>query len=160
MSSITELKQKIKDARTKAYSLKTKKAKDKQFLIIRELTRLLNEALLEAIEPYLGARHKATVLMNGTDVLAKSEFGTIQLYAINDVKSKSWYDTTCCVSFKEGDVVTFEIMHPHATDGQLHWIAGKIEGGHFDQQKYDELCKRDDLAFFKKPDGSRSGLFK
>lgn len=157
---VIPLKQMRKEAISKIHTLKCKKAKEKQRDILRYITIELNAALLEGITPYLKQRHEATVLMDGTDVMAKSEFGTINLYAMNDILSKSWYESTCCVEFKEGDVITFEITCLNITDGRINWIAGNIEGGHLDQQKYEELCKRDDLAFFKKPDGSMTGLFK
>lgn len=70
------------------------------------------------------------------------------------------FETLEFFKFKNGDIITFEISCLHISNGQANWIAGKIKGGHFDQKKYDELCKQDNLAFFKKPDGSMTGLFK
>jgi len=160
MSQISELRTKIKEARTKFYTFKSKPAKDMQLDRIRELTLQLNDILMDGISQYLNIRHEGVIVSGGTDCLAKTEFGTIQVYAVNDKLSKSWYELTCCVSYKEGDKITFEIKNPHAADGQLSWIAGDIEGGTFDDTKYKELCKRDDLAFFTKPDGTRTGLFK
>jgi len=160
MSKIQELQKMRKEVTSKIYTLKSKKSQKKQRDILRDITIELDAALLEGITPYLKQRHEATVLMDGADVIAKSEFGTINLHATNDVLSKSWYESTCCIEFKKGDVVTFEITCLTIIEGRVHWIPGKIEGGHLDHQKYKELCKQDNLAFFKKPDGYMTGLFK
>jgi hypothetical protein len=160
MSLIQELKNKLNEAKKRFYSLKTKRAKEKQRDIIRDLNFQLEDALLEGLKPYLNMRHEGVIVSGGTDALARTEFGIVPVYAVNDRLSKSWYDTTCCVSYKDGDKITFEIKHPNVENGRLNWFAAEVEGGSLDTEKYNKLCKQDNLAFFKKQDGSMTGLFK
>lgn len=157
---ITELRQKLKDATTKFYSLKTKKAKERQRDVIRAISLDLHDALMNGIQPFLGVRHEGVIVSGGVDCLARTEFGLVPVYAVNDKQSKSWYESTCCVSYKVGDKITFEIKHPRVENDRLNWFAAEVEGGTFDQNKYKELCKRDNLAFFQRPNGTTSGLFK
>jgi hypothetical protein len=160
MSKIQELKIELKEARIKYRALKTKATKEKQQKIINEIYGRLKEALLAGLEPYLNTRHKGKIVSGGHDALAQTEFGLVPIYACNDKLSKSWYSSTCCVSYKTGDDIIFEIKHLSVVDGRLHWFAGEVEGGTFDEAKYKELCKQDTLAFFRKSDGIMTGLFK
>jgi hypothetical protein len=160
MSKIQELRDQLKEAQTKYRALKTKKAKLKQQDVINRVYHELDAALIEGITPYLNTRHKGTIISGGVEALAQTEFGLVPVYACNDKLSKSWYPSTCCVSYKTGDEITFEIKHPSVDNGRLTWFAAEVEGGTFDQEQYDNFCKQDNLAFFKKPDGSMTGLFK
>jgi hypothetical protein len=160
MSKIQELRDQIKIAKDRYNSLKTKAAKTKQQKVINSLYFELDEALLTGLEPYLNTRHKGTIISGGVEALAQTEFGLVPVYACNDKQSKSWYPSTCCVSYKTGDEITFEIKDPSVVYGKLAWFAAEIEGGTFDAAMYAELCKQDNLAFFTKPDGTMTGLFK
>lgn len=137
-------RQTLLDQRTKlvdrANSLKTKKAKSNAWVKVREIERQLADLCKATISPYVGKRLKGTVLYSGSEVLIKTEFGTMQLNACNDILSKSWHNSTCCVSYTEGQEVEFELYIAEYTWKGFESIPYKVTGGVFDQKKYDRLC--------------------
>jgi hypothetical protein len=97
-----------------------------------------------------------TINFNG-ELWITTEYGTIWGSIQNDIKSKSWYAETCCIEYVKGQSIKVQLK-AKVNDCSIYIEAGKIEGGQVDEIKYAELCKRDDLAFFKRPDNTMTGL--
>ena len=79
----------------------------------------------------------------------------------SDVVSKSWYGFTCCVNYVKGQEVIVEFEVDVDSDRLvLIAVPRRVFGGTLDEAKYAELCKRDNLAFFKYPGSNGvTGLF-
>jgi hypothetical protein len=94
-------------------------------------------------------------------VCIATPYGTLYANPTSDVVSKSWYGHTCCVEYVEGQELVIEIeVDVDSARLCLELIPRRIYGGTLNETQYTELCKRDDLAFFKYPgsDGV-TGLF-
>lgn len=141
----------------KAQALKTKKAQAKAWDKVREIELQMENVISDAWSKVSG-RHTGAVLMSGTDVLVKTEYGTFNAYACNDVLSKSWHSETCCVSYTRGQKIEFEFSVINVTHKGADVMITKISGGTLDEALYQELSAKPNLAFFKYPAGM-SGLF-
>jgi hypothetical protein len=162
--TIAELKTKRDELNSKARSLKTKAAKDKVYKQICLIDRQLCDALYEARDKYGHFSIKGIVhdfAGRGEEILVKTIDGDLLwLSPDNDVLSKSWYPETCCIEYTKGQSVVIECsVETDLQNACLRLLPGKIHGGRVNEQKYQELCKRDDLAFFKYPQGM-TGLIK
>lgn len=157
--SYQELQQKRKELEQKAYSLKTKKAKQKVYAEIHKIVGAILDLLNEEKKQLEGKTFKGVVVSPGDmrEFLIRSEeLGLVWANPCNAINSKSYYDHTCCVEFTEGSEVTFELYIEVNSDG-LNLMPTKITGGTLNESLYQELCKKK-LAFFKYPKGL-SGLF-
>lgn len=158
-----DLREEIKLAETKARNLKTKKAQSKAWDKVRELEHKLFIELCDLRDTYSTFSFKATVISDNKhsmadDIMVKSPFGTLHLSPTNDVESKSWYPQTCCVEYTNNQTVIVEVT-VDVVDLKLQLFPKQLIGGTLNTSKYEELCKKDDLAFFKYPTGM-TGLFK
>lgn len=161
---MNELRQKIKELRQKAYSMKTKKAQSKYFDKMKEVEHELFLKLCDQRDKFGTHSVKATVgyFRDGEDdVMLNTPYGILYGSPTSDAVSKSWYGHTCCVEYSKGQEVIVEIDVDVDMDRLvLNVIPKRIYGGTLNQAKYDELCKRDNLAFFKYPNSEGvTGLF-
>lgn len=163
MRTIESLKEELSTLAKRARSLKTKKAQSKAWDAVRAVDREIFLMLCEQRNKYATYSLRGTVerFTDGDrDVFVRmSDGSTSWISPTSDAVSKSWYEHTCCVSYIDGQqvVVEFEID----VDGDRHCLTRtprRVHGGTLNEQKYAELCKRTDLAFFKYPTGT-SGLF-
>lgn len=168
--STTELRAQFKAAKDRAYSLKTKKAQVKAWDKVREIKREIASLMYDAAKMYATHSVKGTVIVDNSHCMSDyimietEEYGIIHAYPQNDVLSKSWYAHTCCVEFRKGQSVVVEIDIDVNTDGRngpyLEVIPKHLSGGTLNETKYAELCKQDNLAFFKYPNADGvTGLF-
>jgi len=160
--NIQELKQLAEQARTNARSLKTKKAQQKAYDKAREFEREAFIKLCNERDLYGQFSFKATVkhFRPGSDeYLVETPYGSMWLSPTSDVLSKSWYAHTCCIEYVIGQTIhveaTIDVNHDRL---ELNIIPGKVSGGTLNTEQYTELCKNDNLAFFKYPIGM-TGLF-
>jgi hypothetical protein len=164
--SMSTLKQKLNDAKTRAYSLKTKKAQTKAWATVREIEREILSHLYEARNKV--ARHsiKGTVMRNSSASddqipVETAEYGVIWLSPTTDENAKSWYAHTCCIEYSKGQELVIEMECDVSNDGlflSVHPMESR--GGTLNEIQYAELCKRDNLAFFKYPNSNGvTGLF-
>lgn len=161
--NLVELKNQIKAEKDRAYSLKTKKAQSKAWTKIRDLEReaiiiLYTEANKIQKHSVVGT---VAFFRDGQEFIIKTEqYGSLWVSPANDVLAKSWYEHTCCIEYTQGQEVSIEVTIDVDQDRLcLVVVPGKITGGRVNETQYAELCKRDDLAFFKYPTGQMSGLF-
>lgn len=162
------LKIQIKEAEARAYKLKTKKAQTKAWNKIKELSRELWLLLCEERNKYAEHSVKGTVIVDNSHCMSEyimvktAEYGILHVSPSNDILSKSWYPSMCCVEYAEGQQVIVECDIDFDRNGadRLCVYPKRVHGGVLNESKYAELCQRDDLAFFKYPDGRMSGLFK
>lgn len=146
--------------KTRLYTLKTKKAIANCRELIADLERCLYGWVTQELDRYGNMSVIAMATHDSSDsVLVKTPIGNVWLDACNDIESKSWYNHTSCISYKEGDIVKIE-MAPEVCEKtwRVVYRTVKHNGGTLDLEKYDRLCKDDKLAFFKYPTGM-SGLF-
>lgn len=160
---MTQLKEQIKAARSRAYSLKTKKAQTKAWAAVRELEREALTLLYAARDRYATQSIKGTVVRftdSDDHVCVTTALGTMWISPTSDAVSKSWYGQTCCVQYSNGQEIIIEIETDVNSDRLfLELIPRRVFGGTLNEAKYTELCKRTNLAFFKYPNGHMSGLF-
>ncbi len=158
-----QLREQIEALKSKGYSLKTKKAQMKCFDKVRELERELFFKLCDQRDKFQNHSVKAIVrwFHEGDDQVAlRTPYGTLYGSPTSDVVSKSWYGSTCCVQYQEGQEVIIEIeIDVDMESLYLQLIPKRIYGGILNETKYIDLCKQDNLAFFKYPNGHMSGLF-
>jgi hypothetical protein len=164
MSSLNTLKEQIAAVRTKARSLKTKAAQQKQYTKARELEHQALMLLFAARDSYAVHSVKGTVRWShaGQDNFAVSTpYGTLHPSPTSDVLSKSWYGQTCCVEYTEGQQVILEIKVDVDMERLcLEVIPSRVIGGTLNATQYAELDKRTDLAFFKHSNSTGvTGLF-
>lgn len=165
MTTFNELKEAIELEKSRFYSLKTKKAKEKSRQRIRDLrTKALLEHLYPARDAYATHSVRGTVIDStgrGDEIAMKTEeYGLLWISPCNDILSKSWYPNTCCVEYSRGQSVVIECDIDVDSDRLcLIVVPKRIYGGTLNEERYNELCKQDNLAFFKYPDGHMSGLF-
>lgn len=160
-----ELRKKLDTAKTRAYSLKTKKAKSKAWNVVREIEREILSILYAEIARFDVHSIQGTVLTfnPGNDVfLVETEaYGKMWVSPTGDVLSKSWYGHTCCIEYKIGQRIVIEckIEVNHDTL-RLNVIPGEMIGGFVNEAQYAELDKRNDLAFFRHSNATgMTGLF-
>lgn len=114
----------------------------------------------EYMRAHNGRRCKATIISGGkgdVEFLARVEgLEHLQvIYACNIKGTKTWYESTACVYYKEGEVVDVElkVFHDFKT-----FVCG-LTPGHFDAEKWARLDK-DRLAFKCDENGKAlNGLF-
>jgi hypothetical protein len=162
--NIQSILESIKAETTRFYSLKTKAAKAKSRSKIIALRLKASEILDVQAASVNGLIVKGTVILadgrDGDLWIDTEAYGRVIGNVTSSVDSKSWYASTCCVSFERGQVVEFELeAHVDFDRSGIHLTAKAIKGGKFDAKKYAELCQKGNLAFFKYPDGHMSGLF-
>jgi hypothetical protein len=159
-----ELREKLKLAKIKALKLKTKRAQNKAWELVRELRRELFLKVSADCSMYQTSAIKGTVLHfspYSEHFLVSTVFGNMWLSPTADVLTKSWYSHTCCVEYTVGQKIVIEIEHEvKGDDSFICVVPTTIHGGTVNESQYSELCQRDDLAFFKYPDGHMTGLFK
>lgn len=160
--NLTELQEQIILTKTKLYNLKTKKAIEKAKDTLNKLQSQALDMLYDAASAYHEFSIKGTVLYSGSDkVYLDTVYGRLNVSLTCDVNSKSWYPQTCCVSYENGQSVIIECQVEINTDCfELVVVPKRVYGGTVDENHYQELCKQDNLAFFKYPNGTMSGLFK
>jgi hypothetical protein len=163
-----QLKEQLKAAKDRAYSLKTKKAQRKAWDRVRDIEREIlfgSGGLFEQANVYATHSVKGVVkrfYAGCSDVLIETkEYGNLWVNIANDVEAKSWYDHTCCIEYTEGQTVIVECTIEVDSDRLCLYVqAGHVTGGRVNETQYAELCKRDDLAFFKYPNlNGVTGLF-
>lgn len=164
MRTLSELKELIKATRDRAHGLKTKKAKEKAWAVARELEREALTLLYAARDEYAIHSVRGTIRWfhaGDDDVAVNTPYGTLYASPTSDVVSKSWYGHTCCVEYTEGQDVILEVDVDVDSDRLcLITIPKRVYGGRLNETQYAELCKRDDLAFFKYPNSAGvTGLF-
>lgn len=164
--STVKLREDLKAAKDRAYSLKTKKAKEKAWTKVREIEREICHVLYDAAKAFERHSVKGEVVSfhDGEDYVAirTAEYGLIWANQTSDVVSKSWYGSTCCVEYTVGQTVVVEIdIEVNSEKLFLEVVPKTVVGGKLNEAKYSELCKRDNLAFFKYPElkGGMTGLF-
>lgn len=164
----SQLKEALEVAKSKARSLKTKKAQAKAWAKVREIEHeiLFGEGgLYEQAKPYAVHSVKGTVrrfYAGCEDVLVDTtEYGSMWVSICSDVLTKSWYPHTSCIEFTEGQEVVLEITIEVNSDRLcLNAVPGHISGGKVNEEQYAELCKNTNLAFFKYPNSNGvTGLF-
>jgi len=159
-----DLRTQLEAAQKRAYSLKTKKAQTKAFLVVRELRDQILNGLYEQSNKYAKHSVKATVRVaySGDDSLFDTEYGSFWISPANDELTKSWYEHTSCIEYTEGQSVVIEFDVEVDSDRLcIYRIPKRVYGGRVNEAQYAELCKRDDLAFFKYPNSTGvTGLFK
>ena len=154
----TDLLNKRTELIKRAHSLKTKPAQRKAWSKVREIEDQLEELCRESMAQHEGRRFTGRVMYSGTEVLVETQFGTMQANACNDVQSKSWYASTCCVSFERDQTIEFTLKHVEYSWRGFSAMLADIVGGKFDAEEYSRLSSKPGLAFFKYPTGM-SGLF-
>ncbi len=161
--TIQELKNQAEQLRTKARSLKTKKAQSKAYDSARELENQAWIKLCDERNKYGKFSFKAVVnhfSAGSENYLVDTPYGHMWLSPTADILSKSWYAHTCCIEYTKGQTVVVEASIDVNSDRlSLEVVPGKVTGGTVNETKYLELCQRDNLAFFKYPAGI-TGLFK
>ncbi len=161
---VTAKKLELEQLRTKAYSLKTKKAQDKAWFKVRELDREIWSHLIDERNNYY-AQHsiKGTVtrFYDGCeDVLVDTCYGPLWIPITADILTKSWYPGTCCVEYVAGQSIVIEIDVEVDSDRLcLYVVPKRVYGGTINASKYETLCGQNNLAFFKYKNGHMSGLF-
>lgn len=161
-----ELRLEIELAKQVAYKRKTKAAQVRAWDKVRHLERQLLDIMYAARDKYATFSFKATVIADNKHVMSehigvKDVSGKVfWISPCNDILSKSWYASTCCVEYTEGQEVIVEAEVDVCRDSlKLILVPKRLYGGTLNQTKYEELCKKGNLAFFKYPDGRMSGLF-
>lgn len=161
--NIQDLKMQIEAERSRGYKLKTKKAKEKSWAKVRELKREALNILFEDVKQYEKHSIKGIVKRfhaRDDHFLVETSYGSMWLSPTGDENSKSWYASTCCIEYVEGQEIIIEIDTEVNTEKLfLQLIPKRTYGGKVNEEQYAELCKRGNLAFFKYPDGHMSGLF-
>ncbi len=165
MSRLSELKDLIKAESSRAYKLKTRRAKQRAWDKVKALRREALDTILYPMSVKHGPQSiKATVRTfhaGDEHFLIDTPYGSMWVSPASDVATKSWYPHTCCIEYTVGQEVVVEIEYEVNYDGLfLQILPGHIYGGRVNETQYAELCKRDDLAFFKYPNSSGvTGLF-
>lgn len=162
-----ELREQISLAEQRARSLKTKKAQQRAWDKVRELKRELFKHLTERRDKYATFSVKGTVIADNSHCMAEhfgvdTPNGIFWISPTCDVLSKSWYASTCCIEYVKGQEVIIEMdvdINWQSTADRLCAYPKRVYGGLLNEEKYAELCKRGNLAFFKYLDGHMSGLF-
>ncbi len=161
--TIQELKDQAEQLRTKARGLKTKKAKSKAYDSAGELESQAWFKLCDERAKYGEFSFKAVISHSRSGdehFLAETPYGSMWLSPTSDILSKSWYAHTCCIEYTKGQTIVVNAKIEVNNDRlSLEVIPGEISGGSVNETQYSELCKRDNLAFFKYPTGM-TGLFK
>ena len=165
--STVKLREDLKAAKDRAYSLKTKKAKEKAWTKVREIKRQILIGLYAEREQFAVFSVKGTVVVDNSHCMAEhigieTSYGLFWVSPANDILSKSWYASTCCVEYQEGQQVIVELEADVNSERLgLFLYPKRVYGGTLNETKYAELCKRDNLAFFKYPElkGGMTGLF-
>ena len=158
------IKESIETESKRFYSLKTNAAKTKSRAKIVALKVQAAELLDKHVNSISGTITKGKVILvdnrDGDLWIETEEFGRVYASITCSVDSKSWYATTCCVEFERGMEVEFILEASVNFDKScINLVAKAIKGGRFNAERYAELCQKDNLAFFKYPDGHMSGLF-
>lgn len=87
--------------------------------------------------------------------MVSGEAGTFYINAAGIPGKKTWYGSTACVFYTEGQIIEAEIVEEHDRGGYLRLITP----GTFDQVKWDSL-DHDRLAFRCDENGNAlNGLF-
>jgi len=160
MEILKTLKQKHNDLKTKLYKTKTKKAISKLQDAMSTVEHSIEDIYRDLARPWENKRVTGVVLYSGTEVMVKTELGTILVNACSDIQSKSWYNETCCVSFEKGSTIEFTLKINDITYRGVDIGGADISGGVFDAEQYEKLCKNKNLAFFKYPNSDGvTGLF-
>jgi hypothetical protein len=161
--NIQELKDQAAVYRTKAGILKTKEAQRKAYKKAREYEREAFIKLCDERDKYGKFSFRATVshFMSGSEnYLVETPYGSMWFSPTQDVLSKSWYPQTCCIEYTKGQTIYVEgTIKVNSDRLKLEILPGKVSGGVINETQYSELCKNENLAFFKYPTGM-SGLFK
>jgi hypothetical protein len=161
-----DLRDQLNAAEQRARSLKTKKAQIKAWDKVREIRReILTKHLYPELAKYRTHSVKGIVkrFHPGDDhyLVETKEYGTMWLSPCADVLTKSWYDHTCCIEYVEGQIIVIECeLEINHDKLQIFVQPGHVTGGFVNEVQYAELCKQDDLAFFKYPNSNGvTGLF-
>jgi hypothetical protein len=167
MKSFIELREEVKALEKKWATLKTKKAKEKCSDKIWKLNRECLSLMYNRASELDGQKIELEVLYSTdgqglakvlTDGPLKGE--SIRFNACNDVLSRSWYEETCCISYEARQKIEADLITKPHSDG-IELGIKNIKGGILDQEKFNRLDKRDDLAFFKHSGTNHvTGLFK
>lgn len=160
------LRTEIEALEKRARSLKTKKAQIKAWDAVHRVRHQLCGEYHELAEIFEGKETTCTILWfrpDDGDGMAKVDLGdqskTIYFHACNDVKAKSWYAESSCITYESGQVVK-AILKVRASSDGLDFSIGQIRGGKVDEVKYKELCKNKNRPFFKYPKAKGvTGLF-
>lgn len=160
--NLTELQEQIILTKTKLYNLKTKKAINKARNTLNKLENEAMDILYNASKAYNEFSIKGTVIYSDyEEAYVNTVYGRLNVSLTCDVNSKSWYPQTCCISYNDGQSVIVECRAEVDTDRlKLIIVPKRVYGGTVDESRYQDLCKQDNLAFFKYPNGTMSGLFK
>lgn len=148
-----------------AHSLKTNKARVKAFSKAREIKwRIVGMLRAELAEENNPETIVATVLhARPTDehLLVDTKFGKMWVSPTGDELAKSWYAHTCCIEYTKGQTIEIDVTFEVNTERLfIQVVPGKMRGGTVNETQYAELCKRDNLAFFKYPNSTGvTGLF-
>jgi hypothetical protein len=158
------LKEQISAAKTKARTLKTRKAQDKAWKTVQELEHQALTILYAQRDAFRTHSVKAKVRwFHACDdyVSLFTPYGTQYGSPTSDVVSKSWYGSACCVEYTEGQEVIVELeVEVDSERLCLQVIPKRIYGGKLNEVQYAELCKNPNLAFFKYPGTDEvTGLF-
>jgi hypothetical protein len=152
------LNQSIIDATNKAYSFKTKAARSKAWDKVQELVDLSYDEVKPIAESYNGQVAEFTVTHVFTDSIQcyNEKLGSYNVSKCNDILSKSWYPETSCIDYTKGQVISVtlfaEVTKHFKHEYQVVGITlTKVVGGVVNESKYAELCKNENLAFFKYP---------
>lgn len=163
MRDLKTLKELIKAETTRAYNLKTKQAKAKAWAKVRALRDEACEILYSI--PREGTQSVKAIVKTfrpgDNHFLVETVFGHMWVSPTADVLTKSWCSHTCCIEYTIGQEIVLEFDVEVNTDKLFREIIpGHISGGRVNETQYAELCKRDDLAFFKYPNSNGvTGLF-
>jgi hypothetical protein len=161
--NIQELKMKRDELEKRARSLKTKSAQLKAWDKVREVNRELYNAFSDMAEKYQGKEVVAEVVhsRDSSDSLAHIIGLGVDVWfsPTSDVKSKSWYNETSCITYEKGQKIKAKLRVDVSSEG-LTFILTQVRGGKVDQVRYRELSKNKNLAFFKYPKAKGvTGLF-
>lgn len=163
MSRVSELRDEAKALRTKGYSFKTKKARMRAFEQASEIEREAWTLLHDQLRTFGPHSVKATVKHfrpRDEHFLVETPYGSMWCSPTGDELTKSWYPHTCCIEYTEGQEIILEINPEVNHDGLfISLVPGRMYGGRVNETQYAELCQQNNLAFFKYPNGSMSGLF-
>ena len=158
------LKDKLKVLKSKAFTLKTKKAILNNLDKIRLIERQLLDIAYAQADKYNNTIAEFTVRSfnksNGEGILTSLTYGTVFFSSSNDKLSKSWHSHLSCIEYTTGQIVTATIKtSPHVYGVEIQ--VADIIGGVLNEAKYNELCNdKQKYSFFKYPNKTGvSGLF-
>jgi hypothetical protein len=163
VSKLTELINEVKLLERKAYSLKTKQARQKVWDKIRELENQAYPLLQDIADQYNDKPMSGTVIyvdnQRGHGLIEIPELNIkLDFHSCNATNTCTWFPETCCVEFTEGQTVSF-ILKADVGDLQVDLSISKIDGGYQNLERFNELNKNNDLSFVVLKD-KETGLFK